>query len=64
MTAVLISRADLNRDSSLSQDELKHLLPEAKDLPDSVPLSEAIFWIRLIDTEDIASLRDALLHKE
>ena len=64
MTAVLISRADLNRDSSLSQDELRHLLPEAKDLPDSVPLSEAIFWIRLIDTEDIASLRDALLHKE
>ena len=64
MTAVLISRADLDQNSILSRAELKRLLPEAKDLPDSVPFSEAIFWIRLIDPDDIGPLRDALLQKE
>ena len=64
MTTILISRADLDQDSTLSQNELKELLPEAKDLPESVPLSEAIFWIRLIDSDDIAPLRDTLLKKE
>ena len=64
MTTILISRADLDQDSTLSQNELKELLPGAKDLPDSVPLSEAIFWVRLIDSDDIAPLRDTLLKKE
>ena len=64
MSALLISRADVDGDSSLSQSELRQIVPESKDLPKSVPLSEAIFWIRLVDTDGIAPLRDTLLGKK
>ena len=61
MATLLISHADIDKDSILSQSELKELAPEAKDLPASVPLSEAIYWLRLIGSDDIAPLRDTLL---
>lgn len=61
MTTLLIPRADLNQDSTLSRDEILKILPEAEDLPHPVSLSEAIFWIRLIDSDDLAPLRDTLL---
>ena len=61
MATLLISHADIDKDSVLSQDELRELAPKTKDLPGSVPLSEAIYWVRLIGPDDIALLRDTLL---
>ena len=61
MAALLISRADIDKDSILSQSELKELSPKTKGLPAAIPLSEAIYWLRLIESDDIAPLRDTLL---
>ena len=61
MVTLLVPRADLDQDSTLSQDEILKVLPGAKDLPHPVPLSEAIFWIRLVEPDDLAPLRDTLL---
>ena len=61
MAALLISRADIDKDSILSQSELKELSPKTKGLPTAIPLSEAIYWLRLIGSDDIAPLRDTLL---
>lgn len=61
MSTILIARADLNQDSTLSQTELAKLIPQAKKLPKSVPLSEALFWLRDLDSDDLTSVRDQLL---
>ena len=61
MATLLISRADIDKDSILSQSELKELSPKTKGLPAAIPLSEAIYWLRLIGSDDIAPLRDTLL---
>jgi Ca2+-binding EF-hand superfamily protein len=61
MSTILIARADLNQDSTLSKTELEKLIPQAKKLPKSVPLSEALFWLRRLDSDDLTSVRDQLL---
>jgi len=63
MLAVLIHRADLDQDSSLSQSELEKLLPKVTKIPKAVPISEALFWLRRLDSDDLTSLHKKLLQK-
>lgn len=64
MTATFIDRADTNKDGTLSKAELKSLVPNEEHLPNSVPMTESIHWLRMLEPEQIKHIHDTLLKKE
>lgn len=57
---LMIPKADTNGDETLSREELAAILPDAEELPESVPLAESVYWIRELEEEEIAALEKNL----
>ena len=54
---------DADSDKTITQEELAVFLPEAKELPESFPMSQGITYIRALDHDDMHALAKAMLAK-
>jgi len=61
MVSIYINRADRNQDGFLSKEELKALLPEAVNLPESVTLKESIHWLRTLKPAEVQQIKLKIL---
>ncbi|MEM7674149.1 MAG: hypothetical protein AAF212_12475 [Verrucomicrobiota bacterium] len=54
---------DADSDNTVTKAELAAFLPEAKELPESFPMSMGVTYIRAMDHDDMHALADAMLAK-